>query len=81
MKRITIIAALLLCACTNDEHARQVLTSAGYTNIDMTGYDWFACSKDDWYHSGFAAKGPTGQIVSGVVCEGLIFKASTIRLN
>lgn len=83
MKRImTIVAiAMLAAGCTQPDTARRVLESQGYTDIKMGGYDWFNCSKDDMYHDKFTAKGPTGQRVSGVVCAGLLFKGSTVRLD
>lgn len=84
MKMTIVLLALLLAGCdalTHPESARKVLLDAGYSDVKFTGYDWFACSKDDTYHTGFTAKGPTGRPVKGVVCEGVFFKASTIRLD
>lgn len=82
MKTVMLILLLLgLTACTRPESAVRVLEGAGYSNIKITGYDWFACSDDDTFHTGFEAKGPTGRPVSGVVCEGVVFKSSTIRLD
>ena len=79
--KLIIVLALSLTACTQPETASRVLSSQGFTNIKMDGYDFFNCSKDDAYHDKFAAKGPTGQQVSGVVCAGLFFKGSTVRLD
>lgn len=81
MKRMMIIAALLAAGCTQPDHARRVLEAQGYTDIQMDGYDFLNCSKDDTYHDKFTAKGPTGQRVSGVVCAGLLFKGATVRLD
>ena len=85
MTHTTKLAALLLAValfgCTQPDHARRVLESAGYTEIQMQGYDWLACSEDDTYHDKFSAKGPNGKPVSGVVCAGLLFKGATIRLD
>ena len=78
MKTLLICAALILSACTDPKEATRVLTMNGYTNISYTGYSWFACSKEDFYHTGFTAK-LNGNDVEGTVCEGLLFKASTIR--
>ena len=72
---------IMLTACTNADSARRVLEENGYSDIQMTGYRFFMCGKEDFYHSGFAAKGPTGRSVSGVVCQGLLFKGSTIRFD
>lgn len=83
MKHLLIIAAitLLTTACTQPDHAREMLDSQGYTDIQMNGYDWLNCSKDDFYHDKFTAKGPTGKNVSGVVCGGFLFRGATIRLD
>jgi hypothetical protein len=82
MKRVlSILAVCVVAGCTDASTATRALEGAGYKDIQMTGYDWFACSKDDFYHSGFVAKGPTGRQVTGVVCSGLIFKAATIRME
>jgi hypothetical protein len=41
----------------------------GFTNIHITGYDWFAgCPKDDFYVTGFTAIAPNGRVVRGAVC-------------
>jgi hypothetical protein len=80
-RKLLIICAIMLAACTEPNTARRVLDSAGYTDIHFTGYSWFACSSDDTYHTGFTAKGPTGKAVSGTVCTGVLFKNSTIRFE
>lgn len=80
------LAASLLCfvsaiaGCTDNESATRILTQQGYTNINITGYQYFGCSNDDSIHTGFTAKTVTGASVSGVVCSGLM-KSSTIRLD
>lgn len=74
------LVSLLLAACTSQSDAERALKGAGYTDVQMTGYQVFACSNDDSFHTGFVAKGPTGQRVSGVVCSGW-FKGSTIRMD
>lgn len=80
MKKILFIAlALSLTACSNSSDAVRALQGSGYTNIQPGGYDWFACSKDDFYHTKFTATNPAGQTVSGTVCSGLLFKGATVR--
>lgn len=71
----------LLAGCTQTDDAVRVLESAGYTDVQLDGYDFFNCSKDDFYKTKFRAKGPNGKPVSGVVCAGLLFKGATVRLN
>lgn len=75
----TIIALLAGTGCTNPEDARRTLESAGYSEIETGGYDFFACGKDDTYATKFTAKNPAGRTTSGTVCSGLLFKSSTIR--
>jgi hypothetical protein len=48
-----IFLFLLLAACTNEIEARRVLEMQNISNVKMTGYQLFACSDDDWYHTGF----------------------------
>lgn len=78
---IVLLAVLALAGCTDPNNAYRVLSNSGYTNISVGGYDWLNCSKDDFYHTSFYATSPSGQSVNGVVCAGLFFKGSTIRLN
>lgn len=83
MRNIVAIAMLAAAAagCTQPEHARSVLVAQGYRDVKMTGYDFFNCSKDDFYHDQFSAISPSGQRVTGVVCAGLLFKGATVRLD
>lgn len=69
---------LLLCSCISPDMTQKTLESAGYSDIKIEGYAWFACSEDDTFHTSFTAKNPKDQEVSGVVCCGL-FKNCTIR--
>ncbi len=79
MKRAAILLAFLFLGCTDEASSYRVLKSAGYSDVQLTGWSPFACSKDDQFETGFRAKGPTGQPVEGTVCCGLVFKACTIR--
>lgn len=82
MKKILLLSMFaMLTACSDSDTAIKALKGAGYTDIKTTGYDWFACGKDDTYSTGFTAKGPTGVQVSGSVCSGVLFKNATIRSN
>jgi hypothetical protein len=71
----------LLAGCTNQKDAVNALQDVGFTNIQVTGYHWFACSKDDFYHTGFVAQNPQGREVNGTVCSGLLFKNATVRFS
>lgn len=74
---IFIIGTYAIGGCTNPKHAQTVLENDGFTDIDFTGYNWFACSNDH-YHTGFIAT-KNGKRIKGTVCEGLLFKNATIR--
>ena len=81
MKKIIIgiLLAFLLIGCTNEIDAHRALHAQGFTNIKITGYDLYACSEDDFYHTGFVATNSNGYAVTGTVCSGLLFKNATIR--
>ena len=79
---ITIITlTFMTLSCTNDQSAKELLENEGYKNIQMTGYKFFSCSKDDFFHTGFSAINANGKFVSGTVCEGFLFKGKTIRFD
>jgi hypothetical protein len=80
MKHIILGLAFVLAGCSSPDTATRALESAGYSQIKILGYQFFGCSKDDTFHTGFTAVGPTGTPVTGVVCGGLL-KGSTIRTN
>jgi hypothetical protein len=80
MMKKFLFLLILLTACTDNSTAYRVLKNDGYTNIMFTGYSWFACSRDDFYHTGFIAVKNQNK-VSGTVCSGLIFKNATIRFE
>ncbi len=79
IKWIFVALAFVCVSCTSSSDANKALSAMGFTNIHVTGYKWFACSDDDWYHTGFIATNPNGQQVNGVVCSGFFFKNSTVR--
>lgn len=67
--------------CVADEsQVRNVLQDEGYSNIQLKGYKWFACSEDDWTHEEFSATNINGRLVRGTVCCG-IFKDCTVRIS
>ncbi|MCP1376020.1 hypothetical protein [Dyella lutea] len=73
------IALLALTACTDNETAARALHGAGYSDVQLTGYRWIGCGKDDDFSTGFKAKGPTGVPVTGVVCSSWFGKGATVR--
>lgn len=71
--------ALLLTSCGVDEDkAIKALESQGMTNIKITGFAIFGCSKDDSFRSNFTATGVNGKTVSGTLCSGFL-KGTTVR--
>lgn len=83
MKRLMLAAALAMTVsgCTQPDKAEDLLRKQGFTDIQMTGYDFFSCSEDDQYHDGFRAKTVTGETIEGTVCSGLFFKGATVRFD
>jgi hypothetical protein len=82
MKTLFLILALSasLTACTQPDRAVSALEAAGYSDIQIGGWAAFSCSNSDQYATEFTAKGPTGRVVSGAVCSGVL-KGSTIRMD
>lgn len=77
---VTASSAFLLVGCTNPNEAQKVLEAVGYEGIEMTGYEFNGCGKDDQDHDGFTAVSMTGAKVKGVVCGGWM-KGRTIRVT
>jgi hypothetical protein len=78
MKIVMLVICLLAIGCTNEKEARRVLDMEGVTQASMTGYSWFTCSKDDFYHTGFTGT-RNGKQVTGTVCSGFWLRGSTVR--
>ena len=72
---------MALSGFTDSENTKRILKSQGYKNIKITGYRFYSCSDDDLYHTGFEAKSPRGDIITGTVCRGFWFKNSTIKFD
>lgn len=78
---VLLIIMAVLSGCTDINHADKLLKANGFKNISYTGYDFFACSEDDFYHTGFIATTASGTPVKGTVCKGAFFKGATIRFD
>jgi hypothetical protein len=76
---VIVAGSVGLTGCTSPQDAEKALNAEGMTNIKVTGYKFFACSRDDFYNTGFTATNSVGKNVEGTVCSGLFFKGSTIR--
>ena len=78
-RRLVILFLITLMAgCTSEPDARRALESEGFTDIEITGYRWFGCGRDDQYQTGFSAINPRGKRIEGVVCSGWL-KSAAIR--
>lgn len=82
MKKLILIlaVAVTLTACTRPDDARRVLEQNNYTQIEITGWRPFMASENETFSTGFTAKAPNGQYVSGAVTSRL-FGGNTIRLD
>lgn len=80
MKGLWALVMMVCVGCADPDASRIALEGAGYSQIQMTGYELFGCSKDDLFHDGFTARGMNGKQVEGVVCSGLL-KGATIRIS
>lgn len=82
---LVVVVLMLVCAgtmgVTDEDKSKRVLESNGYSDVEFTGYDWFACGEGDWYRTGFIATSPADKRVSGAVCCGLFLKSCTIRFE
>jgi hypothetical protein len=76
MKLLLVFLSFLFLSCTNPEKATRILKQQGYTEIQITGYDWWSCHKGEYVATGFKAKTVAGYQVEGCVCEG-IFSSTT----
>lgn len=90
MKKISLLVAaaamLTLAGCSvPPEEGARVLTSMGFTNIQVGGASLFSgCGRDDSRSASFTATGPTGIKVEGTLCSGSGFwgsKGTTVRFN
>ncbi len=79
MRSLLLIACLAVIGCANEDASRAALRNHGFTEIEITGWSPFSCSRDDSWSTGFRAKNPVGKMVRGVVCCGLVFKSCTVR--
>ena len=78
---VVIMGTMVLATgCTDEDGAKKALHGQGFSDIELTGYGGpFACGEDDFSTTGFKAKNPRGQTVTGVVCCGMIMKSCTVR--
>lgn len=80
---LILLLAFVFVHCypaSDQDRASAVLEAEGYTEIHMTGWDYWGCGEDDFYTDGFIATSVNGSRVDGVVCCGL-FKSCTVRID
>lgn len=83
-----VVAVLGGCVGTNPGVATEIVEDAGYTDVQMTGFNYWGCgtgyetaylgSKIEM--TGFTALAPSGRRVTGTVCRGT-FGDYTIRMQ
>lgn len=77
---LVIVVCISFGGCSDPEGTKRVLRQQNYTDIEITGFRYFTASKGDMYVTGFKAKAPNGETVTGVVTSGW-FKGHTVRLD
>jgi hypothetical protein len=77
--KVISIVALMLMGCSDPKEANRVLDNSGYTEIQIHGWSYWGCGKDDAFTTRFSAKNPNGKVVSGYVCSSWFSKGSTVR--
>lgn len=81
IRRAAVLAIAITasgCAGTNQKAATEMVEDAGYTNVQITGFDYWNCGTGftNVYlgsrieMTGFTATAPSGRQVSGTVCKG-----------
>lgn len=80
MKKLLILLSLcvFLTSCDGDSTSLHILEEQGYSNVQITGVNFLACSKDDIFRYNFVANSPNGTNVRGVICSAPL-KGYTIR--
>lgn len=68
MKKI-ILLMLLITSCTNPDGAKMFLEENGFSDIQITGYDFFADGDDEMTSTGFIATNYQGRVLVGAVTE------------
>jgi hypothetical protein len=63
----------------NSSKAFHALEASGFQKIEVQGYRFFGCGREDVYHRGFKAE-MNGKSVTGTACSGY-FKGTTIRID
>lgn len=82
---IAIIAGLMVTgSCVDSAGAVKAAEVQGFTNVELSGHDWFmvslrGCSRSDAAKFRMQATNVQGQRVDIYVCSGWLFKGHTVR--
>ena len=82
------VASAGCAGTTNHKVATEMVEDAGYTNVQLTGFDYWGCGTgyENVYlgsrieMTGFTATAPSGRQVKGTVCRGT-FGGYDIRMH
>lgn len=77
---ILIVGSIVIPMNSDRSSLIPFLENQGYKDVSISGYSFFGCGNNDFYRNKFSAINPSGNKIEGIVCEGLFFKAKTIRL-
>ena len=82
---IAITVGLMMTgSCVDSADAIKAAEVQGFTDVELSGHDWFAvslrgCSRSDAAKFRMQATNHQGQRVSIYVCSGWMFKGHTVR--
>jgi hypothetical protein len=77
---IALVVSAIIMASDSEDGAKRALEAHGFVEIQLTGYRWIGCNRDENYRMGFQAKDAKGKPVTGVVCRGLLTGGS-VRID
>lgn len=77
-KLIVAVMCAMMAGCAAPDMSKETLVKAGFRDIQIDGYAWMGCGKDDTFSTKFTATNALGMRVSGVVCCGT-WKGCTVR--
>lgn len=80
MRALALAVLLFVFGCTKPDSAIATLEASGYSDIELEGYAFIGCGRDDDFATGFTARSPSGRRVRGAVCGGWL-KGDTIRIT
>jgi hypothetical protein len=79
---VVILGAVILGVAAlypDDREVVAVVSSGGYSKVEVLGFEPLRCGEDDMFRIGFRAVGQSGERVRGVYC-GAPLKGATVRI-